>query len=64
MPSPVNTTDAATIHRLLREIEARADQINQMEGIKDNTDEEVHTWLFKLRQACKEIGDRVGTGNA
>ena len=62
MTSPVSSNDAVTIHRLLEEIKARVDQINNMEGIRNNTDEPVHTDLYKIREACKGIKEKIGTG--
>lgn len=62
MTSPVSSKDAGTIHELLREIEDRVNQINQMDGISDNTDEPVHFDFLKIRQACQAIAQKIGTG--
>jgi len=65
MNSPVSTNDAGTIHKLLDEIENRVDQINKMQGIRDNTGpnaKPVHAGLYNIRGACKAIKEAVGSG--
>lgn len=62
MISPVSTTDAGIAVRLLNEMEASVAQINNMEGIRNNTSEPVHSELFKIKQACDAIRTRIGTG--
>jgi hypothetical protein len=62
MSSPVSSNDAGIIHQLLKEIEERVDEINHMKGIRDNTDEPVHSDLYKIRQACQGIRAKIGTG--